>query len=224
MTQINPPYDGSAPCAACQTEVRSLAAYLHNFLTRCSRDGARIEQGKAFVRLVDMREQGLPREIKVPHPAAQEVVDVCRELMQAIAGIEIDGGEIRWSPEIRQRVEALIPRAMKAADVFSPLSEAHFADDRHSRGEPNILRESGGSKWAGFVSPDYEAARYDYTVEVTTEGADLTHEPCGTGLKLHEHFKDKLANDPTFYGKIWCPKCRLNAPSAQFTNRVPRAS
>lgn len=214
--QINPPFDGSEPCPACQGGVRGVAAYLHNFLTRCSRDGARVEHGKAFVKLVDMRALGLPREILVPHPAATEVVEVCRALLQAIAGIEIDGLNIRWTPEIRANVEALIPRAMAAADAWSPLSEAHLADQRHYSNGVNILRARGGSKWAGFVAPDYEAAAYDYTVEVVQDGADITHTVCGTGLQLHEHFKANIRRDPTFYGQVWCATCRQNVPFAQF--------
>lgn len=216
MTQINPPYDSSAPCPACQDEVRGVSAYLHNFLTRCDVKAGKIREGKAFLRLVDMRRFGLPRELTVDHPAAREVVEVCRELCQAIAGIEDEGMTIRWTPEIVAKVEALIPRAAAASDAFNVLSDAHFRDHRHSHGDVNILRQQSGSKWAGFVSPDYKAAAYNHTVEVVSEGGDLVHEPCGTRLALGEHFKDQLALDPTFYGKVWCPTCKLNAAWPQF--------
>ena len=215
MTQINPPFDGSAPCPACQRGLPS--GYLHNFLTRCDVAAGRIRDNKAFLRLVDMRSYGLPRELTVPHPASQEVLEVCRALMQAIEGIKAEHMTLRWTPEIRERVEALIPRAAAAADAFSPLREACHADKRHSMGEQNVLRSSGGSRWAGFVAPDYEAARYDYTVELVEDGsADITHEVCGAGLKLHDHFKANIAKDRAFYGKVWCPRCRGDVPFGQF--------
>lgn len=216
MTQINPPYDASEPCPACQQELRSVSAYLHNFLTRCHSDGSGIRDGKAWVRLVDMRSCGLPRELTIPHPAAQEVLDVARALMQAIAGVVVEGLTIRWTPEIKAAVEALIPRAMAASDAFDVLSKAHFADRRHSHGDENVLRQQQGSAWAGFVAPDYKAARYDHTVELVAEGGDLQHRVCGARLALHDHFKANLAGDPNFYGKIWCPTCRQNLPASQF--------
>lgn len=220
LEQINPPFDGSTPCPACQQDVRGMSALIHNFLTRCKRDGSGIESGKAMVRLYDLRQyHGHPFELTVPHPAAEEVVAVGRALIAAIDGMTMDAhGVIRWTPEIRAKVEALIPRAMAAADAFDVLSKAHFADERHCSNRENILRERRGSHWAGFVNPDYKAAEYNYTVEVevVAEGADLTHKVCGTGLKLHEHFKANLRKDPTFYGQIWCPCCRLNAPARQF--------
>lgn len=211
--QINPPFDGSIPCPACQRGLPT--GYLHNFLTRC--EPTRIRDNKAFVRLVDMRSHGLPRELTVPHPASIEVLEVCRALMTAIAGIEVDGmGTIRWTPEIRERVEALIPRAMAAADAFEALQTVCRADRRHSSGEPNVIRESFGSRWAGFLKPDYTAAAYAYTVAVVEDGADITHTACGVGLKLHDHFLSNIRRDPTFYGKAWCPRCKLEAPFAQF--------
>jgi hypothetical protein len=139
--------------------------------------------------------------------------------MAAIEGIQVDGmGTIRWTPEIRARVDALVPRAMAAADAFSPLQEACWADRRHSCGEPNVIRQSQGSHWAGFIDPDYKAAAYNYTVEEVVGGpADIRHTVCGVGLKLHEHFKANIAKDPTFYGKVWCPRCRGEVPFAQFS-------
>lgn len=216
---INPPYDGSEPCPVCQIrgEAGYFLAYLHNFLTRCDVKAGRIEYGKAMVKLNDMRRCTIPAELPMPHPIIQEVVDVARALVEACEGMTDEGLTIRWTPEVKARVEALIPRAAAAMDAMRPLEEAHNADNRHSRGEPNVMRESRGSSWAGFVNPDYEAARYDYTLTETFGGShDLRHQVCGAALVIHEHFKANLRSDPTFYGKVWCPRCRIEAPSAQF--------
>lgn len=217
--QINPPFDGSKPCPACQQDLRSVSALMHNFLTRCDVKAGRIREGKAMVKLNDLRRMAIPDHLTVPHPAAEEVLSVARALVAACDGMTDEGHTIRWAPEVLEKVEALIPRAAAAEDAFDGLSNAHFADARHYRGEENLLRESRGSSWAGFVNPDYKAAAYDYTVEVVDEGADLTHTVCGVGLKLHEHFKANWRKDPSFYGRIWCPRCRINAPAAQFEGK-----
>lgn len=224
-SQINPPFDGSAPCPACQHELRGISALVHNFLTRCDVSAGGVREGKAMVKLNDLRCMAIPDHLTVPHPAAEEVLSVARELVAACDGMTEEGLTIRWSPEVLAKVEALIPRAAAAADAFSVIADAHFADQRHcSGGVQNILRESRGSRWAGFVNPDHEAARYDYTVEVVDEGADLTHTVCGVGLRLHEHFKANLAKDPTFYGQVWCPSCRQNVPFSQFRCASPETA
>lgn len=218
MQQLNPPYDRSAPCPGCQQDVRNISALIHNFLNRCDVPASRIREGKAMVKLFDMRRETIPSVLTVPHAATEELVAVARELVAATEGMTQDGLTIRWTPEITARVEALIQRAASASDAYRLISDAHFADHRHSRGEENILRESHGASFAGHVNPDYAAARYDYTVEPVAPGAgDLVHNVCGANFDLHEHFKDQLALDPTFYGKVWCPLCKINAPWHQFT-------
>jgi hypothetical protein len=214
--QINPPFDASEPCPACQQDLRNVSALIHNFLTRCDVAAGRVREGKAMVKLNDLRCTAIPDHLTVPHPAAEEVLAVARALVQACDGMTDEGATIRWTPEILARVEGLIQRAAAAEDAFDAVSNAHFADARHYRGEENLLRESRGSRWAGFVHPDYKAAAYNFTVEVVEEGGDLTHTICGTQLKLHDHFKGQLALDPHFYGKVWCPTCRQNLPFAQF--------
>ena len=217
--QINPPFDGSPPCPACQQQVRGLGASIHNFLTRCKPDGSGIEQGKAMIRIWDMRTfSEIPTELTVPHPASIEIVAVARALIEASGGMTSEGATVRWSPETLARIEALIPRAMAAADGFAPLSEAHFADYRHCSGEPNVLRARKGMSWAGFVKPDYERAKYDYPVwvEIGDGHFDIEHRVCGVRLRLHQHFLDHMQRDPTFYGQVWCPSCRINAPAEQF--------
>lgn len=209
MSQINPPYDGSAPCPACQQDVRNVSALLHNTFTRWP-------EGKAFVRLNELRHTPIPSELTVPHPVAQELMDVARALVAACDGMTEEGLTIRWTPDVTERVAALADRAKAALDAFAPLANAHFHDARHCSGERNMLRPSRGSHWAGFVAPDYQAAQYDYTVDVVPDGGDIVHTVCGTHLRLHEHFLQDLRRDPAFFGKVRCPTCRLDAPIAQF--------
>lgn len=216
MTQINPPFDGSAPCPGCNEEVRGVSAYVHNFLTRCDVKASCIREGKAWVRLADLRKHKFPLVLTIPHPAVQELADVAQALAEACAGMVDEGLKITWPPETRAKVEALIPRAAAAMDAWDAVSEAHFADRRHSSGQENVLWPSAGSKWAGFVNPDYKAAGYNYTVDVVDQDGDLLHTVCGTHLKLHDHFKQKIAADPLFYGKVRCPRCSVDAPIAQF--------
>ncbi len=209
MMQINPPFDGSAPCPACQTDLREVSALLHNTFTRWP-------QPKAFVRLNDLRRTPIPTELAVPHPVAQELLDVARAVVAACEGMTDDGNTIRWTPATFDLVSGLAPRIKAALDAFDALSDSHFHDRRHSSGDDNILRASRGTHWAGFVAPDYKAAAYDYTVEVVSEGAHIRHLVCDTGLRLHEHFLSDLRRDGTFFGKVWCPTCRTNAPISQW--------
>jgi hypothetical protein len=207
MTQINPPFDGSAPCPMCSQEVRGVSALVHNFLVRWP-------EGKAFVKLNDLRHYGRWDEANViEHPAVRELLDVVKLLREACDGMTEEGLTVRWTPEIREKVAALVPRAEAAECAVSRLSNEHFKDARHSHGGENLLRESRGATAIRFLPPH----EYHYTVEVVPEGADLVHQACGTGLRLHQHFKDDLTRDPTFYAKVFCPTCKVNAPFAQFS-------
>lgn len=207
MTQINPPFDGSSPCPMCSSEVRGVSALLHNFLVRWP-------EGKAYVKLNDLRE--FHQDIdpaRFQHPDIVEMMTVCKLLVEACSGMTTAGMTIRWTPEITKAIADLVPRAEKAAAAANVLSEAHFDDDRHSMGEENILREQRGGVGIRFL-PKYD---YHYKVECVRVGdADIRHTACGTALRLDRHFKDRLARDPEFYGKAWCPTCRINAPWAQF--------
>lgn len=169
-----------------------------------------------MVRLNDLRRCDFPTELNVPSRAAEEVVAVGKALADAVEGMVDEGLRIKWTPEILARVEALIPRAAAAEDAFNAISNAHFADRRHSSGEENVLREARGSRWAGFVNPDYAAAAYDHRVEVVSEGGDIRHTVCDTRLVIDAHFKEFIAWDRTFYGKVYCPTCVGNVPFAQF--------
>lgn len=207
MTQINPPFDGGAPCPMCNQEVRGISALVHNFLVRWP-------TSKAFVKLNDLRRYSRPTGLAIEHAAVTELLDVADALIAACEGMmeSADGLHINWTPEVTLRVGELVPRAEAALSALEPLSDEHWRDARHSHGEPNVLRESQGSHGIRFLR-NYS---YHYTVEVVPEGADLTHAVCGTGLKLHQHFKDALGRDPTFYGRVWCPKCTIAAPFDQF--------
>lgn len=220
--QFNPPFDRSAPCPACQHEVRSVSALIHNFLNRCDVAEGRVCEGKAMVKLNDLRHTTFPDELTVPHPVVEELMAVGRALVDACDGMTEERGTIRWSPEITQRIEALIQRAAAAEDAFRPISDEHFADARHSSGGGvNYLRESRGGKFSGHLTKlSSEETWYDYTVEVVADGGDIQHEICGTRLHLHDHFKQNMAKDPEFYGQVWCPTCRVNAPGWQFSSPV----
>lgn len=227
--QINPPYDDSAPCPACNVEVRGISALIHNFLVRV-RGGAM--EPKAMLKLWDLRGEvdALERSGKwyglaLVHPAVNELLECARALHEATEGMTQDGLTIRWPRETIPTVLTLEPRVRSAAIAYGVFSEAHFRDARHSSGQPNILREAQGERG----SLDGTTTRYHYTVEVvpfdTTRlgghDADIVHSPCGTGLKLHAHFMNNLAVDPTFYGKCWCPTCKVNAAWSQFRVLAP---
>lgn len=205
--QINPPFDGSAPCPACSTEVRGVSALIHNLLNRCEGDRP---AGKAWVRLRDLKAYHSDIDpAKFENPVAVELMTVAKLLVESCSGMTEEGLTIRWTPDVYKAVTELIPRARKASEEFEVLSETHFADYRHSHGEDNILRESAGY--------DRRRGEYHYTVDcVVADVADLVHIACNTGLKLHQKFKDNIKRDPAFYGKVWCPKCRINAPFGQF--------
>jgi hypothetical protein len=214
--QINPPFDGSAPCPGCCAEVRGASAYIHNFLNRCDVAAGRVREGKAMVKLRDLADYtALPIKVTVPHPAVEDMAEVATLLIAAASKMTVDGLTVRWNPDVLAEVEALIPRAALASDAYSAISDAHFADARHSHGEDNILREKRGYGFSGHAikNPD---TKYDYTVEVVSSHGDIAHGVCCTHLRLHQHFKDRLATDPAFYGKVYCPTCRTNTPWAQW--------
>ena len=194
-TQINPPFDGSAPCPGCCAEVRGASAYIHNFLNRCAVAAGRVREGKAMVKLRDLADYtALPIKITVPHPAVEELVAVATLLIAAAA-----------------------------SDAYAAISDAHFSDERHSHGGENILRERRGSGFAGHATKKTDT-EYNHTVEVVLTGGDLTHQVCGTQLAIHQHFKDNITADLAFYGKVYCPTCHINAPLGQWYHRFARAA
>lgn len=222
--QMNPPFDRSAPCPACQQELRNISALIHNFLNRCDVPNAKVREGKAMVKLFDLRSTAIPTvpELTVWHPVTAELVRVARALVEATDGMTNENWTIRWTPEITAKVEVLILPAAIAEDAYTVLSDAHFEDSRHSSGQENVLRESRGSSFSGHFTRKADTS-YNFTVDLVDHGGDLHHQACGARLQLHDHFKAKLASDPTFYGQVWCPKCRTNAPEWQFDRVTDQA-
>lgn len=209
MTQINPPFDGSAPCPMCQQDLRGFCALLHNTFVRWG-------EGKMYVKLNDIRRyHATPIELTVPHPATEKAVALQRDLIAALDGMTDDGQQIRWTPQVAERVAALYGRFQEVLVEIEPLSDAHFDDDRHSSGQINILREQRGGR-GDLYKTGAGYSDYAYTVEAVAEGGELRHTVCGTNLRLHDHFKERLARDPDFYGRVWCPTCINNVPIAQF--------
>jgi hypothetical protein len=202
---INPPYDGSEPCPMCPVEIRNIAALLHNFLVRWP-------DSRAFEKLDYLRGTEIPSHETVSHPDVKEMLDIARDLVAACEGMKFDGQTISWTPEIRKNVAVIVPRVRENAGKIDALSKAHFRDERHSHGRSNILREERASRHLDF-GENYD---HHHTVDVVPSGGDMTHKVCGTHLKLHEHFKRELEKDPAFYGDVWCPICRNNAPIEQF--------
>lgn len=219
--QINPPFDGSAPCPMCSQEIRGCSAYVHNMLNRW-REGTDLPEPKFWVKLDDLKlsASGAPgyanpsqparrlETVQTDHPDVRAHLDAIIALLQEYAKHprpKNHDDAVKVFASLKPHVERL-RETKPAVDL---LSEAHFDDARHASGNENFLREERG------YSPD-RGGDYNYTVEVVTEGADLTHKVCGTGLKLHEFFKTRLAKDPTFYGKVWCPTCTQQLPFGQF--------
>lgn len=127
--QINPPFDGSPPCPMCSQRIRGAAALVHNFLVRWP-------EPKAFVKLNDLRLYGETPDYRViENPVVSEFATVTALLRAACEGMTDEGLTVRWTPEIRERVAALIPRAEAAMFALQPLSDEHFRDHRHSHGE-----------------------------------------------------------------------------------------
>lgn len=222
--QINPPFDGSAPCPMCSTEVRSLSAYAHNMMNRW-RKGEELPEPKFWVKLDDLTlcaagEPGFadPSKRGLAIDAIETDNAQVRVHLDAIAAIIIEyrkharPSSHDTARPVAAALSPLVERLRETQPVIGLLSEAHFADERHSSGRVNILREQHG------YSPD-RGGEYNWTVDVaqTPETGDLRHDVCGTGLMLHEHFRERLRADRAFYGQIWCPTCRLNAPSGQFS-------
>jgi len=215
-TQINPPFDDSKPCPGCASQVRGVSAYIHNFLNRCDVTAGRIREGKAMVKLRDMVEYTkLPIVVTVEHSVVTEMADVATLLINAASKMTFDGLTTKWTPEVLDEIEALIPRVAAASDAYADISDVHFADERHCSGGENILRTRSGGSFPGHAAKK-ENTTYDYTVEVVDTGGDLHHTPCGTNLVIHQYFKDKLADDITFYGKVWCPTCKCNTTWSQW--------
>jgi hypothetical protein len=97
----NPPYDQSEPCPACILfHGHAAFAYVHNFLNRCDVQAGRISEGKAWVKLNDLRRFGTDiLKLKSDHPIIQEVIDVTTALIEACHDMTDDVTTIKWTPQ-----------------------------------------------------------------------------------------------------------------------------
>lgn len=208
-------FDGK-PCPGCNETVGMEYAYIFNALNRLDQ-----RENKIMEHLVELH--GYPAELPapvIPHPAIDNYIELYRRLREIIQLIVLDGTIIRWSPGTWACLERLGPFWKATMHEVDELLEEHQADNRHCRGEMNVLKEARGSKhnhW-GLRGPD---TSYDHFVAIMGEDEhhNLVHRTCGTRLGLAEFHLDNLRRDPTFYGKVWCPstRCRIgDIPFAEF--------
>jgi hypothetical protein len=215
MKQVNPPFDNSAVCPGCDVDVRGVSALMHNMMTRWP-------EGKAYVRLSDLAKNYTRPTPEVSNAAVVELLDVADLLVDAAKGITEDGVTIRWGAvtirwgaEVTTKIAELVPRIESALREYNVASEAHFHDERHSSGNDNLLRAMQGSVGIRWLP----RKDYNYTVEVVTDNGDMVHNACNTEIKLHDHFKEQIVKDRTFYGKVFCPGCKATTSMEQYKCR-----
>ncbi len=226
MQQINPPFDGGAPCPMCSQEIRGASAYAHNMLNRW-REGETLPEPKFWVKLDDlvMCVSGEPGYADPAKQSARlEIVrsshpDV-RAHLEAILAVVTEyrkherPRDAATAQVVADAIAPLVDALRKTQPAINQLSEAHFDDMRHAGGEINILRSQQG------YSPD-RGGNYDWFVRLVENGPyDIRHQVCGTKLLIHDHFVERIRRDGAFYGQAWCPTCRINAPWPQFDCRV----
>lgn len=222
VEQINPPFDGSAPCPMCSSEIRGCSAYVHNMLNRW-REGTDLPEPKFWHKLDDLKlsASGEPgyvdparatrrlETVQTSHPDVRAHLDAILELVREYAKHQRPENH-EQAAVVFAAIRPIVERLRITKPPADLLSEAHFDDNRHASGMENILREQKG------YSPD-RGGQYHWTVREQFGGpVDLTHNVCGTGLVLHEHFKERLARDKAFYARVYCPKCGGNMPIGQF--------
>lgn len=234
--QINPPYDGSEPCAMCSNEVRSVWAGAHNMLNRWRTDES-IPENKFWSKLGDLRrtcEAREPGDVCNPkHLTLEQLTasahDGVRPMLETVANLlQVFRDALEHDPNVapRELAPTLAPFVDTLREQIRPvalLNEAHFDDSRHSRGQPNVLRyergfsEDRGGDFDWFVKmlnrPANPQASAD---EVAAERPDLEHKVCGTELAIAEHFKERIRFDSAWYGRVYCPRCRGDMPFTQF--------
>lgn len=199
-------------CPGCDDTLRGVYATLFNARNRFG-------EPKMMLKLWDCKQFDSTR--KPPsddaHPAVKAMYAVYLNLMQAMEGVVQDGNTIRWVPGVMQRVVHLEPAWTDALVAYEEILDEHNRDNRHSRGEMNVLRGAQGSEhtlWGRRSDTGY-----DHFVRVAdgVEPHQMRHKPCGQPIVIADHFVKQLHADPTFYGAAECPACRGSArPIAEF--------
>lgn len=206
--QINPPFDGSAPCPMCSQEIRGIGALVHNFLVRWPEPKAltKLHDLSKFYELENVHSDNALVEAELR--AAEKVVIEFRKFQALLKSRGADYGTF----EDIKDLSALVPELLAASAAAQVLSEAHFHDARHASGQTNILRERRGSG----TTLDGKSYSLDRPVTIVPYQGDVFHKVCGTGLEICEEYKADIRKDPTFFGEVWCPTCAMNLPIAQF--------
>lgn len=220
MIQINPPFDGSAPCPMCSQEIRAISATAHNMLNRW-RKGTIIPEPKFWSKLDDLavRRSGpaldIPVEqVKSDNAEVQAHLDAIRDLVAEYRKHDRPQND-RDATIVAALISSLVDKLRETIGPVNLLGEVHFDDDRHASNRENVLRAQRGYSLE-------RRGEYDWWVKPALPNAspDLIHGVCSTRLVIHEHFRERIRRDPTFYGQIWCPTCAQNLPRAQFECRV----
>lgn len=236
-TQINPPFDGSAPCPMCAEGARGLSAYAYNLLNRW-REGDALPESKFWSKLGDLRRsaagepgfqnltgRGSPIKALIE---AETNADVKAHLEAIDNLVRCFSDALAFDPkaqpsDIAPTLKPMVDRLRVTERPYNALLEAHFDDSRHASGQPNVLRAQRGYAAGRGAKIDGEY-NFDVSVVVGIKGEeliyDLKHNVCGARLVIHEHFKERIKRDPAWYGSAWCPVCKVNAPWAQFECRV----
>ena len=127
-------------------------------------------------------------------------------LVDAIQDMRFNGVSVSWTKETIEKVSAIVNRAKIALDSFEVICNKHFEDSRHAYGEENRIRSNKGYRFPGFFKKINDG-HYDHTVSAVESGGDIVHNVCGTQLKLHDYFLEKMRTDSIFFEKVWCPSC-----------------
>jgi hypothetical protein len=227
MQQINPPFDGSAPCPMCRLEIRSLYAYAHNLLNRWPK-GDRLPQPKFWIKLEDLKrcangeagfatvghDAGAPLDrIETESDQVRAHLFAIRDLLQAYARHARPYNSEEALP-VADALAPFVDALRETAPAVGLLMEAHGDDARHASGGVNVLREQRG------FSAD-RGGEYAWTVQRALGVAgDIVHKVCGTGFVLHSHFRERIKRDRAFYAKVHCLTCRQDVPFDQFDCRI----
>lgn len=212
-------YDGKT-CPGCDETVRGAYALLFNAMNRFG-------EPTMIGKLWDLKvyHQTLGELAEDAHPAVRMMHDVHAKIIVAMEGVtfEQSTGIIRWVPGVMEYLKRLETEWVDALVAYQEILDEHNRDNRHTRGEMNVLRESRGSEhnlWGrreGNTSYDHFVRVHSDVLldkepwELNPHEGDLRCARCKNVFDIADHFKDQLRSDPTFYGAFDCPKCRNGA-------------